>query len=242
MAEGHVKKGQNLLLNLLNGDGVARLGLALELVTLGARHMLYEPDVPINYVYFPVDGVMSMLAEVDDNIEVEVGTVGNEGMIGLPVFLGAEATPGRAFAQVPGQAYRLSVDEFKRLLKESPRATEILHRYTQALMIQVSQSAACNRIHSNHQRCARWLLHTQDHVGEDEFQLTQEFLAQMLGVRRATVSEIAGSFQASGVIEYNRGIICVLDRARLEAASCLCYDVIRKEYDRMYEQLQQTEK
>ena len=238
VAEAHLPTGQNLLLNALNGNDGGRLLASLELVTLETRHMLYEPGVPVHSVYFPVDGVMSLLAQVEDDIEVEVGTVGNEGMVGLHVFLGSEATPGRAFAQVPGQAYQLSVAVFKELIRECPRFTSILHRYTQALMVQISQGTGCNRIHTDHQRCARWLLQTHDRVGRDEFQLAEQFLAQMLGTRRATVSEVTAEFQAQRIIEYSRGVIRILDRVRLEAASCTCYEVIRAEYDRMYEQLQ----
>ena len=235
MAEAHVLNGQNLLLTALNGQGDTLMS-SLELVTLGLRHILYEPDVPIDYVYFPVDGVMSMLAQVEDGIEIEVGTVGNEGMIGLPLFLGSDTTPGRAFSQVPGHAYRLPAAAFKELIQEPSRFTTVLHRYTQALMTQISQGTGCNRVHSNDQRCARWLLQTHDRVGKNEFQLTQEFLGQMLGVRRATVSEVAGRLQADGIIEYSRGLIRIVDRTRLEAVSCTCYGVIRKEYDRMYKE------
>jgi CRP-like cAMP-binding protein len=210
---------------------------SLELISCTTRQILYEPDVPIEYVYFPIDGVHSMLVPVEDDIEIEVGTVGNEGMTGLPVFLGADSAPGRALAQVPGEAYRLGVAEFKELIRRPSRVTTVLHRYTQALMVQISQSTACNRVHSNDQRCARWLLQTHDRVGRNEFQLTQEFLGQMMGVRRATVSEVAGKLQAAGIIEYTRGVIRVMDRARLEGVSCTCYGVIRKEYDRMYEDL-----
>ena len=236
MAEGHVPNGQNLLLNALNGQG-SKVMPSLELVSLRVRHVLYEPGVPIDYVYFPVDGVHSMLAQLEEGIEVEVGTVGNEGMTGLPVFLGSDRTPGRAFVQVPGQAYRLPVAEFKELVQQPSRATTVLHRYTQALMVQISQSTGCNRIHSNPERCARWLLQTHDRVGKDEFHLTQEFLAQMLGVRRGTVNEVAGKLQAQGIIEYTRGVIRILDRGRLEQASCVCYEVVRREYDRMYDEL-----
>ena len=237
MAEAHVPIGQNLLLNALNGNGLHTLMPSLELITLGLRHMLYEPNVPVEYVYFPVDGVMSMLAQLENDIEIEVGTVGNEGMIGLPLFLGTDTTPGRAFSQVPGHAYRLPAAAFKELIREPSRLTAILHRYTQALMVQISQGTGCNRVHSNDQRCARWLLQTHDRVGKDEFHLTQEFLGQMLGTRRATVSEVAGRLQADGIIEYSRGQIRILDRARLEAVSCTCYGVIRKEYDRMYQEI-----
>jgi CRP-like cAMP-binding protein len=242
MAEAHVPNGQNLLLNALNGGerppGMRSLELvSLELVTLGVRQILYEPDVPIDYVYFPIDGVHSMLAQVEEGIEIEVATVGNEGMTGLPIFLGTDTTPGRAFTQVPGQAYRLAAAEFKELIREPSRITAVLHRYTQALMVQISQGTGCNRIHTNDQRCARWLLQTQDRVGRDEFQLTQEFLAQMLGVRRATVSETAGRLQAEGMIQYSRGVIRITDRVRLEETSCACYGIVRREYDRMYEDL-----
>jgi CRP-like cAMP-binding protein len=237
MAETRVPNGQNLLLNSLNGGRTAALMPSLELISMEVRHIVYEPNVPIEYVYFPVDGVLSMLALLEDDIEIEVGTVGNEGMVGLSLFLGSDTTPGRAFSQVPGQAYRLSTADFKELIREPSRFTAILHRYTQALMVQISQGTGCNRVHSNQQRCARWLLQTHDRVGKDEFSLTQEFLGQMLGVRRATVSEVAGQLQADGIIEYSRGTIRILNRARLEATSCACYRVIREEYDRMYENL-----
>ena len=201
MAEAHVPNGQNLLLNALNGRSSTFISSS-ELVSLPVRELLYEPDVPIEYVYFPVDGVLSMLAQAETDIEIEVGTVGNEGMIGLPVFLGTDSIPGRAFAQVPGQAYKLPTADFKEMIRKNPKVTSVLHRYTQALMVQISQGTACNRIHSNDQRCARWLLQSHDRVGKDEFLLKQEFLAQMLGVRRATVGDVAGRLQKEGIIRY----------------------------------------
>ncbi len=237
MAEANVEDGRNFLLTALNGGDWKKRMPNLELVNLELRHILYEPDVPIEYVYFPLDGVHSMLAVVDEGVEIEVGTVGNEGMTGLPVFLGSDRTPGRAFVQVPGQAYRMHAADFKELVREPSPIKAVLHRYTQALMVQISQGNACNRVHSNHKRCARWLLQTHDRVGRDEFRLTQEFLAQMIGVRRATVNEVAGRLQAEGLIEYKRGTIRIKDRAGLEAASCGCYRVIRDEYDRMYKDL-----
>jgi CRP-like cAMP-binding protein len=159
-------------------------------------------------------------------------------MLGLPLFLGTNTTPGIAFSQVPGSAYRLSAEEFKRNIEQPSQFTRILHRYTQALMTQISQGTACNRAHNNKQRCARWLLLTHDRVGKDEFKLTQEFLSQMLGVRRATINEIAGQLSATGAITYRRGTIQIVDRTRLESESCLCYSIIRDEYDRMYSELQ----
>lgn len=237
MAEGHAKLGQNRLLMALESGIPGREWQSLELVSLELKQELYSPNLPIEHVYFPVDGVVSMLAQIDEGLMVEVATVGNEGMVGLPLFLGTNTTPGTAFSQVPGNAYRLSASEFKRNNHDSSPFTRVLHRYTQALMTQISQGTACNRAHNNKQRAARWLLLTHDRVGKDHFQLTQEFLSQMLGVRRASVNEIAGQLSESGSISYRRGTIQIIDRGRLESESCLCYSVIRDEYDRMYSDL-----
>jgi CRP-like cAMP-binding protein len=177
--------------------------------------------------------VMSMLADIEEDNLVEVATVGNEGMVGLPLFLGATMTPGQAFAQVPGAALRMSAAAFVKAVNGSGALSSVLHRYTQALMIQISQGPGCNRAHEIGQRCARWLLLTHDRVGADEFSLTQEFLGQMLGVRRATVNNIAVQFQEAGYIEYSRGSIRICNRKKLEELSCNCYFVIRDEYDRM---------
>jgi CRP-like cAMP-binding protein len=234
MAEGHTSDGKNRLLTALESSIPQRRLKSLELVSLALKQELYTPNLPIEHAYFPVDGVVSMLALIERRQMVEVATIGNEGMIGLPLFLGTYSTPGTAFSQVPGKAYRLKAAEFMELVQQPSPFTRILHRYTQALMTQISQGNACNRVHNNKQRCARWLLLTHDRVGKDEFQLTQEFLSQMLGVRRATVNEIAGELQSGGIISYSRGVIRVLNRIHLEAASCLCYSIIRDEYDRMY--------
>ena len=238
MAEGHIANKQNRLLKALNSDAQGPALDSLELVDLELKESLYEPGSPIEDVYFPVNGVVSMLARLEDGLMVEVATVGNEGMIGLAVFLGTNSTPGTSFCQVPGQAYRISAEEFRQNIERSSLVGRVLHRYTQALMTQISQGNACNRAHSNRQRCARWLLLTHDRVGKDEFLLTQEFLSQMLGVRRATVNEIAGQISEAGAISYSRGVIRVTDRERLEAESCLCYGIIRDEYDRMYAELE----
>lgn len=238
MAEGHVKNGQNRLLMALESS-VPDVELdSLEFTSLELRQELYSPNLPIEHVYFPVNGVLSMLAQLEEGFFVEVATVGNEGMIGLPLFLGTNSTPGTAYSQVPGDAYRLSAEEFRRNIEKPSQFTRVLHRYTQALMTQISQGTACNRAHGNRQRCARWLLLTHDRVGKDEFSLTQEFLSQMLGVRRATINEVAGQLSAGGSISYRRGIVRVEDRLRLESESCLCYSIIRNEYDRMYSDLQ----
>jgi CRP-like cAMP-binding protein len=168
-----------------------------------------------------------------DGLAVEVGTIGNEGMVGTPVLLGADLSPTRAFAQVPGEALRMRTVLFKEEMQNGGPLPDLVRRYTQAMVNQISQSVACNHLHSVGQRMCRWLLMTHDWVGADEFPLTHEFLAQMLGVRRPSVSVVAGILQKAGLIRYHRGRITVLDRKGLEAASCECYEVVRKESDRL---------
>jgi CRP-like cAMP-binding protein len=185
------------------------------------------------YVLFPLSGIISIVMEMENCAQIEVATVGNEGMVGVPLFLGAETTPGRAFSQVPGQSLRVPADVFKEEVQRRGKLEHMLQRYTQALFVQTAQSTACNRLHTIEQRGARWLLMTHDRVDGDQFPLTQEFLAQMLGVRRASVSEVAGEFQRAGLIAYARGNIAILDRQGLEDASCECYRVVRDEYERL---------
>ena len=238
MTEGRAPNGENRLLNALRrGNSDHELG-PVELVSLTLKQELYTPNMPIEHVYFPVNGVVSMLAQLEEGLLVEVATVGNEGMIGLPLFLGTNTTPGKAFSQVPGDAYQMPAPEFKRHIEEPSNFTRVLHRYTQALVTQISQGNACNRVHNERQRCARWLLLTHDRVGSDEFPLTQEFLGQMLGVRRAVIEEIAGQLERAGTIDYTEGVVRVLNRPGLEAESCLCYSIIRDEYERMYSAFQ----
>ena len=234
MAERYSRNGTNRLLTALDKQTQEQLAPHLELVSLTLRQKLFEPNQTIKDVYFPVNGVISLLAHMEEGVLIEVATIGNEGMVGLPVFLGADLTPGTSFSQVPGNAYRIPATEFRKIIAASPSLTKALHRYTQALMIQISQGTACNRIHSLEQRCARWLLLCHDRVGGDEFMLTQEFLSQMLGVRRASVNLVAGAFQQAGLIEYSRGLIRILNRRGLESAACSCYSIIRDEYDRMF--------
>ena len=233
MAQAHKKDNTNRLLSALPLDYQQEMAAGLEKVSLGLRSVVYETRKPIEFVYFPLTGVLSMLADMEEENLVEVATVGNEGMIGLPLFLGATQTPGICFSQVPGESLRMKADLFRRLTREGGPLARLLHRYTQALMVQISQGMACNRVHSLGQRCARWLLMTHDRVNADEFQLTQEFLGQMLGVRRATVNEIATRFQEMSLISYTRGHIRILNRKGLESEICHCYWVIREEYDRM---------
>jgi CRP-like cAMP-binding protein len=203
----------------------------LEAVTLELKDYLYESGGPIEYVYFPIDCVTSTMATMKDGRMVEVGTIGKEGMDGLPVFLGAQTAPLTSFCQVAGDAARMRVDAFRSEAKPGDRLHDLLCHFTEATLVFAAQSSACNRLHSIEQRCCRWILHTHDRVDRDEFYLTQEFLSQMLGVRRASVSEVASAFQREGLIFYNRGKLIVHDRTGLEAVACECYGVITKEFD-----------
>jgi CRP-like cAMP-binding protein len=223
----------NRLLGALADKELERLRPHLETVSLGLKDVLVEPDEPIEHVYFPINSACSIIATMGDGQEVEVGTIGNEGMLGLPVFLGRETVPLRTISQVPGEAVRMRSEALRKEVRPDDRLHELLHRYTEATFIFAAQSSACNRLHSVEQRASRWLLHTHDRVGKDEFPLTQEFLAQMLGVRRASVSEVAGGLQGQRLISYSRGRIRVLDRPGLEAKSCECYGIITKEFDRL---------
>ena len=215
------------------------------------QYIFYEPNKPITHVYFPVSGVASllMLGEKDEKNEkdekdtegeaVEAATVGNEGMVGIPVFLGQESTPSRALMQVPGTVLRMSVADFRQEVLETPgsRLEVLLQHYTHALMVQMAQGVACNRLHTIEQRAARWLLTTRDRVGGPTYPLTQEFLSQMLGVRRASVSQVASTLQDEGLLTYTRGVITILDPESMEARACACYRIIRDEFDRMLAQL-----
>jgi CRP-like cAMP-binding protein len=223
---------RNHLLTLLPEDELNALLPDLERVELEVRDLVYDVNVPIEYAYFPEDGVVSMVGLMSDGTAVEVATVGNEGMLGLPAFLGADSILGQAFSQVAGVAFRMRTEAFRRAAG-SGRFQQLMQRYTQAIFTQVAQSSACNRLHLTEERFARWLLMTHDRVARDEFQLTQDFLSQMLGVRRATVSQIAAQAQKDGVIEYSRGRMRILDRTALEAGACECYAIIRTEFERL---------
>jgi CRP-like cAMP-binding protein len=223
---------RNRLLAVLPDVERDRLAGELQLVDLGLGDLLYEVGRPITSVYFPLGCVLSLVTPVGEQV-VEVATVGLEGMVGLPAFLGATTSPHRVYCQVPGPALQLSSDALARFLSGDGDLQRLLHRYTHAVMVFLGQSVACNRLHTVEQRCARWLAHTQDRVGQDRFPLTQEFLAQMLGVRRASVSISAQVLQHAGLIRYSRGRITVLDDTGLRAAACPCYPIIRREFDKL---------
>jgi CRP-like cAMP-binding protein len=226
--------GENRLLAALPKKEAARLQPLLERMPFGLRGIVYERDQPISHVLFPTSGVYSLVIEMRNGGAVEVGTIGNEGLVGTPVFLGAGRSPIRAFCQVPGEALRMTADDFRReAVGRSGPLQELVRRYTQALVTQISQTVACNHLHSVQERMCRWLLMTHDRVGADEFLLTQEFLAQMLGVRRPSVSVVAGLLFQSGLIRYVRGRMTIRNRKGLEKEACECYQIVRDEMDRL---------
>jgi CRP-like cAMP-binding protein len=231
--DSEASRPANRLLRALDPELFEAVRHFLEVVDLSARDPVYERGQPIDQVYFPIDAVVSVVADMSDGAVIEVATVGREGIVGIPALLQAENDEHRAFTQVPGRALRLSTPRFLELVEASKPFERLLHRYIQALITQISRSAACNRVHSIDERAGRWLLLTHDRAGRDEFPLTQEFLAQMLGVRRPSVTTAAGMLQKAGLIKYSRGRVTVVDREGLENASCECYRVIRDEYERL---------
>lgn len=224
----------NQLLAALPKEEYERLIANMEAISLKVKLNAYKPNEPIEYVYFVNSGVISLLNLMEDGTAVEVATVGKEGMVGLPVFLGADSIPGLGMVQIPGDGLRMKVNVFKDKVTPDSALHDLLQRYTQTLFNQIAQSAACNRLHSVEERMCRWLLMTQDRVGQDEFPLTQEFLSQMLGVRRPTVSMSASILQKAGLIRYSRGNITILDREGLEASSCECYKIIQADFERLF--------
>lgn len=235
MVERDVLAG-NRLLGLLPDDELDRLAREFELVSFELKQFVYRENEPVEHVVFPVTGVLSLVSEMEDGRAVEVATVGNEGMVGLPVFLQGTMTSGHhAFSQVPGRSLTMRADRFADFIAgaEDGALHRVLHRYTQALMSMIARAVACNALHSVQQRACRWLLTTHDRIDGDEFLLTQEFLGQMLGVTRASVNEVARELQAQEAIDYTRGRITMLDRPKLEARTCECYAVVRDEFDRL---------
>ncbi len=225
---------ENRLLAALSRKEYLRLLPTLETVSLDFKQVLYTPSEHIEYVYFPANGVVvSLLVIISGSIATEVGMVGTEGMAGLSVLLGAETTPFSAIVQVPGDAMRMKADVFKALVNQGGGLHSLLMRYTHALLIQVSQSIACKSHHPIEQRCCRWLLMTHDRVGCDQFPITHKSLSQMMGVRRASVTEVAGVLQKAGLIRYSRGQITILDRLGLEEVCCECYQSVKPKFDHL---------
>lgn len=217
----------NSLLAALPRKNYLRLLAGLELVPMKFGEVLYEPEQPIRHVYFPNDSLVSLLTLVDGRMALEVGIVGREGMVGVPLALGISLSSVRALVQGGGTAMRMKSESFLREFRNNPPLQRALYRYTHVLMAQVTQTAACNRFHVVEARLARWLLMTRDRVRSDQFRLTQEFLSHMLGVRRVGVTNAAGTLQRRKLIRYSRGEINILDGKGLEAASCQCYQIVK---------------
>lgn len=223
--------GVNRLLASLPKMEYKRLLPNLRTVNLTFGEPLYEPGDAIKYVYFPNNSIISLISKLTETSCLEVGMVGNEGMAGLPVFMGMSLSPTRAVVQGSGTAMRMSSAAIRTEANRLGNLHQLLHRYSHSLLTQVSQSSVCNRFHLVDARLARWLLMTKDRLGAEEFPLTQEFLANMLGVRREGVSKAAGALQADNLIRYTRGVITILNRRGLEAKSCPCYAIIKADTD-----------
>jgi CRP-like cAMP-binding protein len=224
---------ENRILARLPADEIARLAPYLEPTPLDFKQVLYGAGDPIRHVYLPVSGVVCWLSAIDDGNTVEVATIGSEGMVGLHVLLGGNTSTVKVMVQVPGQALRIKSEDFREVTQNSVTLVRLLYRYLDAFLTQVTRSVGCNTFHSVEKRCCRWLLMTHDRVRSNRFPLTHELLAQMLGVRRASITVAASNLQKAGLIRYVHGKIDVLDRAGLEAAACSCYRAVKNEYDRL---------
>jgi CRP-like cAMP-binding protein len=205
----------------------------LEFVQMPLGKVLYESGSRLDHVYFPASAIVSLLYVMADGASAEIAVVGNDGMVGVALFMGGETTPSRAVVQSAGVAYRLAGRALKEEFRRGGTMQHLLLRYTQALLTQMAQTAVCNRHHSVDQQLCRWLLLSLDRLASNELRMTQELISNMLGVRREGVTEAAGKLQAAGIIRYSRGHIVVLDRPALEAQSCECYAVVREECDRL---------
>ena len=227
---------RNRLLAALPAGDFARLEPHLELVPLPLGWAVYESGGAQAHVYFPTSAIVSLLYLLENGASAEIAVVGNDGVVGIALFMGGETTLSRAVVQSAGAGYRLSAAVLKREFDRGGALQNMLLRYTQALITQMAQTAVCNRHHSVEQQLCRWLLLSLDRLASNELAATQELIANMLGVRREGVTEAAGRLQAAGVIRYSRGRITVLDRPKLEARVCECYDVVRRETERLFPQ------
>lgn len=221
----------NRLLAKLQGEDYDALMVGAKVVPLKFRKRLMRQDEPIEAVYFPVTSMISLLVTTDHQPQMEMATIGREGVIGASELIQAQGAMGLNLVQIPGAAVRIEADLFRKVIRSRPSVERLISQHLYALMRQILYGAACNRLHSMEERCARWLLMTHDRAGEDTFPLTQEFMAHMLGVRRATVNVATGMLKKAGFIRYVRGKITVIDRPGLESASCECYQAIIRVYD-----------
>ncbi|MBV8518287.1 MAG: Crp/Fnr family transcriptional regulator [Acidobacteria bacterium] len=223
----------NRLLQNFPADALQDLQSSLERVTLDYGQPLIVPNEPIQHVYFPLSALASLVTVLEDGTTVEAGSVGREGMVGIPILLGEPTTPMQTVTQIAGESLRAPASVMKRLFDTNPAVTTLLQRYVHTLFVIASQSAACNRRHDVQARLARWLLMSSDGIDSNDVGITQEYLAAMLGVRRPGVTIAAVKLQEDGFIRYSRGFVQIVDREGLEAAACECYHVVKAEYDRL---------
>lgn len=228
--------GRNRILRLLPLDEAEQLGRILEPVTLRFREAIYTTGKPIDYVYFPLTGMASLVMDMEGGQTVEAATIGREGMVGLSAFWGSPKALWRVLSQIAGEALRAPVAAFNDHVRRDGTLNRLLRQYTVAFIATLAQTAACNRLHSLEQRMCRWLLTTSDRLDSDEFPLTQDFLGQMLGVRRPSVSLAGAALQEAGLIKYSRGRIAIVNRPGLEAASCECYAIVRRHHEEALDQ------
>ncbi|OYD95419.1 Crp/Fnr family transcriptional regulator [Nostoc sp. 'Peltigera membranacea cyanobiont' 210A] len=233
VSQNTLKPQVNRLLAALPTSDYQRLVPHLKLVSLPTRKVIYEPGEPITHVYFPQHAMVSIVTIMKDGSTVEVGIVSNEGMVGIPVILGGNTTTTKAFVQVSGAGMQMDADVFRTEFNRGGAIQKLLLRYVRAIYTELTQSCACNRLHTLEERLARWLLTVSDRLESEEFLLTQEFIAQMLGVRRSGVTVAASTLSRAGMIRYQRGQINILNRENLEATCCECYQVIQKEFARL---------
>lgn len=224
---------QNHLLATLSPEVQQRLFPHLKLVNLSLGKVVYESGSSMHHAYFPTDSIVSLLYVMANGASAEISVVGNEGLLGIALFMGGESTPNQAIVQSEGSAYQLSAQRLKDEFNRHGEMQILMLRYTQSLITQMAQTAVCNRHHSIHQQLCRWLLLSLDRLPNNQLTMTQELIANMLGVRREGVTEAAGKLQKLGVINYHRGHITVLDRTKLEKLCCECYSVVKKETDRL---------
>ena len=226
-------RARNHLLAELPAEEFARLEPFLEHFSVEAGAVVASPGQTIDHAYFPLSGMVSVVALFADGLGAEVATIGNEGMIGLPIFLGADSSPFHLMWQLPGETLRIRAEDLMPALGDGTRLQKVLTTYSQAYFVHTAQNAACNGLHPVSQRAARWLLATQDRAESDEFFLTHDFLSFMLGVARQSVSIAVGELQETELISYHRGHMKILNRPGLEAASCECYAIVRREFERL---------
>jgi CRP-like cAMP-binding protein len=224
---------QNHLLAALPAAELTRISEGIVITPMPLGHVLYESGDEMRHVYFPTNCIVSLLYVMEDGSSAEIAIVGNEGIVGISLFMGGETTPSRAIVQSAGEAFRVASRILKEEFRRAGPVQHVLLRYTQALITQMSQTAVCNRHHSVEQQLCRWLLMSLDRLASNELTMTQELIANMLGVRREGVTESAGKLQKLGLIEYSRGHIRVLDRPALESHACECYQVVKTEFERL---------